>query len=71
MSKRKRRVKAKKAKAKKVVVKKTRVARGTVLQVKLPKGHRPAVLSDQAKGVVEVVPVKIEKRSWWDSLFDW
>lgn len=61
--------KAKKAMPPVARVKKVVLPATGVVQVVIPKGVVPIVAADVAKGVVEIVPVKRTKRTWWQSVF--
>jgi hypothetical protein len=51
-------------------VKKLALKRGHVARIAIPEGHAPAVVTDVERGVVEVVPVPVEKKqTWMDFLF--
>lgn len=59
----------KRSKAKPAKVRKIALPPTGVLQVAVPKGHVPIVAADLSKGVVEIVPVKRTKKTWWQSVF--
>lgn len=56
----------------KTKAKKVKLSPTGVVHVKVPKGVVPVVATDQAKGIVTIIPVKEEKlqeKSWLHRLF--
>ena len=49
-------------------VKKVVLAPGEIAAVEVPKGHTPLVATIAEEQRVEIVPVPVKKKRWWETL---
>lgn len=50
-------------------VKRVKLTAQTVLVVQAPKGITPAIVPDPSRNAVEIVPVQVKQKNWWERTF--